>query len=84
MESNMGGSGGFYAGIKRAMEQEADWIWVSDDDAYLKDDALKQASDYLEEQPDLDKISAICGKVIKTGKWISITENIITKRDPYL
>ena len=68
MESNMGGSGGFYAGIKRAMEQEADWIWVSDDDAYLKDDALKQASDYLEEQPDLDKISAICGKVIKNGK----------------
>ncbi len=50
------------------MEQEADWIWVSDDDAYLKDDALKQASDYLEEQPDLDKISAICGKVIKNGK----------------
>ena len=49
----MGGSGGFYAGIKRAMEQAADWIWVSDDDAYLKDDALKQASDYLEEQPDL-------------------------------
>ena len=68
MESNMGGSGGFYAGIKKAMEQEADWIWVSDDDAYLKDDALKQASDYLEEQPDLDKISAICGKVIKNGK----------------
>ena len=32
-------------GSKKAMEQEADWIWVSDDDAYLKEDALKQASD---------------------------------------
>ena len=67
MESNMGGSGGFYAGIKRAMEQEADWIWVSDDDAYLKDDALKQASDYLEEQPDLDKIfsqSCCCSRSV--------------------
>ena len=50
MESNMGGSGGFYAGIKRAMEQEADWIWVSVE------------------------------KLTKTGKWISITENIITKK----
>lgn len=68
MENNTGGSGGFYAGIKKAMEQEADWIWVSDDDAYLKEDALKQASDYLESRTDLENISAICGTVIKNGK----------------
>lgn len=68
MESNTGGSGGFYAGIKKAMEQEADWIWVSDDDAYLKEDALKQASDYLDGRTDLGEISAICGKVIKNGE----------------
>ena len=76
----MGGSGGFYAGIKRAMEQEADWIWVSDDDAYLKDDALKQASDYLEEQPDLVKYQQSAEKLSKTGKWISIRYFIITKK----
>lgn len=72
MESNTGGSGGFYAGIKKAMEQEADWIWVSDDDAYLKEDALKQASDYLDGRTDLGEISAICGEIIKRNGEIDI------------
>ena len=67
------------------MEQEADWIWVSDDDAYLKDDALKQASDYLEEQPDLDKISAICGKSYqKRENGYQSRKILLQKRDPYL
>lgn len=68
MDSNMGGSGGFHAGIKKGLELEAEWIWVSDDDAFPQEDALKQASDYLEAQKDLAAISAICGKVIKDGE----------------
>lgn len=68
MDANRGGSGGFYAGIKKAMEQSADWIWVSDDDAYPQRDAFRQASDYLDSCSDREHISAICGKVIKNGK----------------
>lgn len=68
MPSNTGGSGGFYTGIDYAMQLNSDWIWVSDDDAYPENDAIKQASDFLDMQMDLDDISAICGKVIKNGE----------------
>ena len=42
LEENRGGAGGFHAGMKRATEQEADWIWVTDDDAEPAPDALEE------------------------------------------
>ena len=33
-QANVGGSGGFYTGIKHAYEQGADWIWCMDDDVF--------------------------------------------------
>ncbi len=33
LESNLGASGGFYAGVKWGYERGFDWIWVTDDDA---------------------------------------------------
>ena len=42
LQENRGGAGGFHAGMKRATEQEADWIWVMDDDAEPKQDALEE------------------------------------------
>lgn len=41
MESNTGGSGGFYKGIEEAQKLDANWIYLSDDDAYLTDNALE-------------------------------------------
>lgn len=32
MEENIGGSGGFYKGLKLSTEYECDWIWLMDDD----------------------------------------------------
>lgn len=37
---NTGASGGFHAGIKRALELDMDAIWVMDDDAYPDPDCL--------------------------------------------
>lgn len=34
LTENRGGSGGFYEGLKMARAQQAEWIFVSDDDAY--------------------------------------------------
>ena len=69
LPSNQGGSGGFYAGLKYAMDiPDVDWIWVSDDDAYPKEDAFELASKYLDQAGDLSGISAICGKIIKNGQ----------------
>lgn len=69
MEENIGGSGGFYMGLKKSLELDADWVWVSDDDAFLETDALAQAEQYLDvHEKEALNISAICGVVINEGK----------------
>ncbi|MCD7824768.1 MAG: glycosyltransferase family 2 protein [Clostridiaceae bacterium] len=42
MDSNTGGSGGFYEGLKRAREDDCDWIWVMDDDTIPTDTCLEE------------------------------------------
>lgn len=41
LPENVGGAGGFHAGMKLAYELSADFMWVMDDDAYPEPDALK-------------------------------------------
>ncbi len=41
MKENLGGSGGFYEGIKLATEQKADWIWIMDDDTIPQKECLE-------------------------------------------
>ncbi len=41
-QANLGGSGGFYTGIKVAYEQGFDFIWVMDDDVEPKLDCLEK------------------------------------------
>ncbi len=40
-QENLGGAGGFYAGMKRAYEEGYDWIWMMDDDGVTDKDQLK-------------------------------------------
>ncbi len=68
-DTNSGGAGGFHKGIREAINKNADWIWVSDDDAYLKKDALKQTKLFLDNHTDkISEISAICGTVLVDGE----------------
>lgn len=63
-KTNLGGSGGFYTALQIAQEKEADWIWVSDDDAFPHKDALEKATSAIKKyQGKEDTISAICGQV---------------------
>ena len=41
LNENIGGAGGFSLGIERAYDDGADLVWVSDDDAYPKPDAVQ-------------------------------------------
>ena len=41
LPENIGGAGGFSAGMKRGYELGADYVWVSDDDGYPEPDALE-------------------------------------------
>lgn len=45
MSENMGGSGGFSTGVRRAYQEGADAIWGMDDDAYPKENALQKLLD---------------------------------------
>lgn len=66
---NLGGSGGFYTGLDASMKLDADWIWVSDDDAFPEANALREATTFMESNKNqLDDISAICSTVINNGK----------------
>ena len=63
LESNQGGSGGFYAGLEDALRyDDIDWIWVADDDAFPSLDAFEKANDFIDNNEELVKnSSAICG-----------------------
>jgi rhamnopyranosyl-N-acetylglucosaminyl-diphospho-decaprenol beta-1,3/1,4-galactofuranosyltransferase len=41
MHENTGSAGGFYEGVKRGYERGYDWLWLMDDDAEPKEDALE-------------------------------------------
>ena len=41
-QANVGGSGGFYTGIKHAYEHGADWIWCMDDDVFPEPECLSE------------------------------------------
>jgi len=48
-QANVGGSGGFYTGIKTAYEKGADWIWCMDDDVFPHKDCLEKLLAYTQE-----------------------------------
>lgn len=50
-QPNVGGSGGFYRGIKEAYEAGYDWIWCMDDDVFPEPEAL--ATLLLEARPEV-------------------------------
>jgi len=68
LEVNTGGSGGFYEGLKKSLDLDAEWIWVADDDAYPDLSAIEIADKIIEDKTIVaDQVSAICGIVINNG-----------------
>lgn len=47
MDSNLGGAGGFYEGIKYAYSTDADWVWIMDDDTIPTKTALQELCNAL-------------------------------------
>lgn len=50
MHRNTGGAGGFHEGVKRAYEKGYDWIWLMDDDAEPKKNALLELSKFFKKK----------------------------------
>ena len=49
LSKNIGGAGGFYEGMKQAMEEGFDWLWLMDDDGRPARDCLQQLLDHAEQ-----------------------------------
>lgn len=70
LENNTGGSGGFYEGQKLALKEDADWIMLADDDAYIDNNYIKVIQEYIDNN-DTHGVSVICGKVMQNNSYIS-------------
>lgn len=68
-ENNLGGSGGFWLGQKKALELGADWIFVADDDAYPQIDMIEEFL-LFSQREDIDNYAAICGTVLYSDNSI--------------
>jgi GT2 family glycosyltransferase len=62
LDSNIGGSGGFYAGEELAITKKADWIMVADDDAYLAKNYIEYIENYINNH-NAPSLAIICGAV---------------------
>ncbi len=92
LPENVGSSGGFYIGQKKALSLEAKWVMVADDDAYLEPDYLEGMWNYIHTH-DETKLSIVCGKVLQQGeftnghrghfpkRWLVSFHKNLTKRD---
>lgn len=46
LPENLGGAGGFYEGVKAAYEDNYDWVWIMDDDAFPTKTCLEELTKY--------------------------------------
>ncbi|MFT4241099.1 MAG: glycosyltransferase [Acidovorax sp.] len=61
MPENTGGAGGFAAGLKHAINQGAEWVWMMDDDAEPHPHALEQLMQVATDPRHVYGSLAICG-----------------------
>jgi GT2 family glycosyltransferase len=59
-QSNLGGAGGFYAGMKYAAEEGYDYVWAMDDDVVPNEQALKKLMSAVSL---VKEIGFLCSKV---------------------
>ena len=69
LPTNTGGAGGFHKGMKEAMKLDADWIWLSDDDAYPHPDCIEKMASFYESLPEEKQIktASLCATVYNNG-----------------
>ncbi|CAB3758212.1 glycosyl transferase family 2 [Burkholderia sp. MSh2] len=67
LDENLGGAGGFAAGVHRALELGADWILLLDDDAIATPSLVEQLLGPLGQLAH-EKVGAICSTVLEFGR----------------
>ena len=75
---NVGGAGGFYRGLKLALESCSNWFVFIDDDAILNLDYLEKIKESIENNP---KYLAFSGTVTTNGQIIAEHRRRLFKRE---
>ena len=78
LATNSGGSGGFYEGQRLALQEDANWILLSDDDAYLPGNYIDTIQHYIATHK-TDDISAICGTVTENGTLANMHRRLYSR-----
>jgi len=69
MEHNVGGSGGFAVGVELALNLQADWIWLIDDDAVPYANALENLLCHQGQVDyEAEDVAVLCPAVEEAGK----------------
>jgi GT2 family glycosyltransferase len=63
---NSGGAGGFALGLEAALRHSPDWIWLMDDDAVPRNDALAELLNAIPKVP--GRAGALCSSVYEDGE----------------
>ena len=73
LDSNTGGSGGFYTGLKYFKEKsESDWIWGMDDDAFIQPNSLSNLKKGILENNNINAFWSNCNNDINFDSDIKI------------
>lgn len=84
---NGGGAGGFHAGMRRAVDEGFDWLWLMDDDVIAAPDALEQvmlqsASGDVLVPLQQDALGRCYGLTRWTGRLVETTSDILEGKRP--
>ncbi|RCL33403.1 MAG: glycosyltransferase [Puniceicoccaceae bacterium] len=60
-QGNLGGAGGFNTGMKQAVLNGTDYVWIMDDDVYPEESALSELVNQLDGRP---KLGFACSSVV--------------------
>ncbi len=70
-QENLGGSGGYYLGQQKAVELDAGWVFLADDDAYAEPHMMEEFWRYASNH-DISSLSAVCGTVFHPDGTIDL------------
>lgn len=79
LSDNLGGAGGFAAGLERALAQGADWVWMMDDDARPAVDALQALLASAPDPRNVHGSTAVAGEQLAWAMTLAASGQRVTR-----
>lgn len=76
LEENLGGAGGFYYGVKEALNYDVDYFALSDDDAWYQEDYFENMRKASQIHPDVKAFIGM-SKDINTGDYVKQGADVV-------